>query len=215
MANNPVVNTLTFTGSVAGQATIQAQGIAGGLTFLLPNTVPNVNQLLTATAVNGNNVFLGWSSAQSLSNIPLSALSPAGATNGDVVQLVGGAWTFSAFVPGAGTVTSVAFTTPAELSIAGSPITTSGTLALSWASGTGVGAQAKVIATQFNESVAALRSGLESDVTAAGVKALEMVTRIEQADRRPIVLRWMAMAFASALALFAAGIVIGAWFLHS
>ena len=61
MANNPVVNTLTFSGSVAGQATIQAQGIAGGLTFLLPNTVPIVNQLLTATAINGNNVFLGWS----------------------------------------------------------------------------------------------------------------------------------------------------------
>jgi hypothetical protein len=45
------------------------------------------------------------------------------------------------------------------------------------------------------------------------VKALEMVTRIEQANRPPAVLRWMAIAFA--LALFAAGIVIGAWFPHS
>ena len=73
----------------------------------------------------------------------------------------------------------------------------------------------QLIAAQFNEGVTALRSGLENDVTAAGVKALEMVTRIEQANRRPIVLRWMAIAFASALALFAGGIVIGAWFLHS
>ncbi len=71
----------------------------------------------------------------------------------------------------------------------------------------------QLIAAQFNDSVAALRSGLESDVTAAGVKALEMVTRIEQANRPPAVLRWMAIAFA--LALFAAGIVIGAWFPHS
>ena len=147
MASNPVVNTLTFSGSVAGQASISAQGIAGNLTFLLPNIPPTVNQLLTATAINGNSVFLGWSSAQSLSNIPLSALSPTGATNGDVIQLVGGAWTFSAFVPGAGTVTSVALSVPAELSIAGSPITTAGTLALSWASGTGSGGQGKVIAT--------------------------------------------------------------------
>ena len=71
----------------------------------------------------------------------------------------------------------------------------------------------QLIAAQFNDSVAALRSGLESDVTAAGVKALEMVTRIEQANRPPALLRWMAIAFA--LALFAAGIVIGAWFPHS
>jgi len=37
---------------------------------------------------------------------------------------------------GAGTVTSVALSAPAELSVSGSPVTTSGTLALSWASQT-------------------------------------------------------------------------------
>jgi hypothetical protein len=73
----------------------------------------------------------------------------------------------------------------------------------------------QLIAAQFNESVAALRSGLESDVTAAGVKALEIVTRIEQANRLPFALPRIAIVFASALALFAAGIVIGAWFPHS
>jgi hypothetical protein len=146
MANNPVVNTLTFTGSVAGQASIQAQGIAGGLTFLLPNTVPIQGQLMTATAINGNNVFLGFVSPQS-SSISLSQITQSGATNGQTIEWNGSAWVPTSMVPGAGTVTSVALTTPAELSIAGSPITTSGTLALSWASGTGVGAQAKVIAT--------------------------------------------------------------------
>lgn len=48
---------------------------------------------------------------------------------------------------GGGTVTSVAASVPAELSVAGSPVTTSGTLALTWASGTGSGGQGKVIAT--------------------------------------------------------------------
>ena len=60
--NNPVVNSLTFVGSLAEQATIQAQGIAGGFTLLLPNIPPIVGQVVTATAVNGNNVFLGWTS---------------------------------------------------------------------------------------------------------------------------------------------------------
>lgn len=46
-----------------------------------------------------------------------------------------------------GTVTSVAATVPAELSVAGSPVTTTGTLAFTWASGTGSGGQGKVIAT--------------------------------------------------------------------
>src|SRR5579871_1523905 len=92
MANNPVVNSLTFTGSVAGQASIQSQGIAGGLTFLLPNTVPVQGQLMTALAINGNNVFLGWAAQRSLTNIPLSALAQSGATTGQVIEWNGTAW---------------------------------------------------------------------------------------------------------------------------
>ena len=46
-----------------------------------------------------------------------------------------------------GTVTSVAQSVPAELSVSGSPITSSGTLALTWASGTGSGGQGKFIGT--------------------------------------------------------------------
>lgn len=134
MASNPVVNTLTFAGSVAGQASISAQGIAGGLTLLLPNLVPVQGQLLTAASINGNNVFLGWSSAQSLSNIPLSALAQSGATTNQIIEWNGTAWAPASAVPGAGTVTSVALTAPAEFTVGGSPITTSGTLAITKAS---------------------------------------------------------------------------------
>jgi hypothetical protein len=130
MANNPVVNSITFTGNVAEQATIQAQGIAGGLTFLLPNTAPIQGQLLDVSAISGNNVFLGWASAQSLSNIPLTALSTSGALSGDVIQFNGSTWAVSAFVPGSGTVTSVAVTVPAWLAVSGSPITGAGTIAI-------------------------------------------------------------------------------------
>src|SRR5277367_6448529 len=94
MANNPIVNSLTLVGSVVGQATIQAQGVAGNLTFLLPNVPPNVNQLLTVTAVNGSNVFLGWTSPQS-EQIALSQLSQSGATTNQVIE-----WNGSAWVPG-------------------------------------------------------------------------------------------------------------------
>src|SRR5271169_4496440 len=97
MANNPVVNSLTFVGSVAGQASIQSQGIAGGLTFLLPNTAPSQNQLLTVGSISGNNVFLGWANSQSAPiNIPLTSLSTAGASDGDVIQFESGSWIVSA-----------------------------------------------------------------------------------------------------------------------
>jgi hypothetical protein len=89
MSNNPVLNSLTFTGSVAGQASIQAQGVAGGLTFLLPNIPPIQGQQITVTAVNGTNVFLGWSSPQSaaplvspnFTGIPTAPSAPQGTTN--------------------------------------------------------------------------------------------------------------------------------------
>lgn len=50
-----------------------------------------------------------------------------------------GWWTIGKILTaaGSGTVTSVAQTVPAELSVAGSPVTTTGTLALTWASGSG------------------------------------------------------------------------------
>src|SRR5271154_550757 len=105
MANNPVVNSLTFVGAVAGQASIQSQGIAGGLTFLLPNTAPISGQLVTVSSINGNNVFLGWTSQQSTS-VALSQLTQSGATMGQIIEWNGSAWVPSSAIPGVGTVTN-------------------------------------------------------------------------------------------------------------
>src|SRR5271170_726659 len=122
MANNPIVNSLTLVGSVVGQATIQAQGVAGNLTFLLPNVPPNVNQLLTVSTVNGNNVFLGWTSPQS-EQIALSQLSQSGATTNQVIQWNGTAWVPATVAVSGGTVTSVS-----GAGIATGTVTTTGSI---------------------------------------------------------------------------------------
>lgn len=56
----------------------------------------------------------------------------AGGTDGYVLTMVSGAPAWAAGGSGSGTVTSVAMSTPTFLTVAGSPITTSGTLALTW-----------------------------------------------------------------------------------
>ena len=76
---NPIVNSLIFAGSVAGTATIQAQGIGGSATLLLPNVLPTQGQVLTASAINGFNVFLGYGGLGSISgSISVSQISAGG-----------------------------------------------------------------------------------------------------------------------------------------
>src|SRR5271166_3467825 len=99
MANNGIVNSLTFTGAVVGSATIQAQSVAGNLTFLLPNQVPTALQILTAQSVNGNVVSLGWSAPQSApsfssitGSLALSQIAQDGATTNQVMEWNGSQW---------------------------------------------------------------------------------------------------------------------------
>ena len=113
MANNGIVNSLTFTGAVQGSATIQAQSVAGSLTFLLPNQVPTALQILTAQSINGNVVTFGWSAPQSApsfssitGSLALSQIAQGGASLNDVIQWNGTAWAASASAPGSGTVTT-------------------------------------------------------------------------------------------------------------
>src|SRR5271166_1308584 len=137
MATNGIVNSITFLSPVAGQTIVQGQPIGGNLIFQLPNQLPSVNQLFAVESVNGNVVTIGFAASQTspsfsqiTGQLALAQIAQGGATNGDVIQLVGGVWTYSAFIPGAGTVTSVALTAPAEFTVGGSPITTAGTLAI-------------------------------------------------------------------------------------
>src|SRR5271156_3488312 len=124
MANNGIVNSLTFTGSVVGSATIQAQSVAGNLTFLLPNQVPSANQLFAVESVNGNVVTIGFAASQTspsfsqiTGSLALSQIAQSGATPSQFIAWNGSAWTPTSTVPGEGTVTSVALTAPVEFTV--------------------------------------------------------------------------------------------------
>src|SRR5271157_2478896 len=141
--NATINGTLIFTGTFAGQASLQAQPIGGNLIFQLPNQLPTVNQLLLVEAVNGSIVTIGFAASQTApsfsgitGSLALTQISTAGASSGDVIQFVGGVWAVSASVPGSGTVTSVALAAPAEFTVGGSPITGAGTLTLTKATQT-------------------------------------------------------------------------------
>lgn len=150
--NLTVNGNAVFQGSLTGTTSLGSQPIGSGTVILLPNSTPvALGQMVTVQNLSGANneiITLGWATPASVpSSFHLNQLLQDGATSGEFIAWNGTAWTPSSFVPGSGTVTSVAVTVPAELSVAGSPITSSGTFAFSWASGTGSGGQGKVIAT--------------------------------------------------------------------
>lgn len=72
----------------------------------------------------------------------------------------------------------------------------------------------QLVAAEFNERVAALRSELQTDIVLAGAKANEIVYRAEQANRQPVMLRWAVLGTIAALALFLIGLWIGARYMH-
>src|ERR1051325_9458957 len=72
----------------------------------------------------------------------------------------------------------------------------------------------QLVAAEFNDRAAALRSELQRDITLAGAKASEIVFRVEQANRQPVMLRWATLGIVAALALFLIGLWIGAHYLH-
>jgi hypothetical protein len=72
----------------------------------------------------------------------------------------------------------------------------------------------QLVAAEFNERAAALRIELQRDITLAGAKATEIVFRVEQANRHPLMLRWATLGIVAGLALFLMGVWIGARFLH-
>src|SRR5262249_53494163 len=62
-------------------------------------------------------------------------------------------------------------------------------------------------AAEFNDRVASTRSELQHDIVLAGAKANEIVLRAEQANRHPVMLRWIVLGTVAAPALF----LIGLW----
>ena len=67
----------------------------------------------------------------------------------------------------------------------------------------------QLIAQEFNDHLSAVRNSLQTDITLAGAKANEIIFRIEQAYRYPVVIRWTVIGILSALLFVAIGVWIG------
>jgi len=65
-----------------------------------------------------------------------------------------------------------------------------------------------MLAQMVKESADKMREGLQSDIRFAGPKSLEFVHAVNEANRRPAIIRWAAAGLIAGAALFAAGV----WF---
>jgi Arc/MetJ-type ribon-helix-helix transcriptional regulator len=71
-----------------------------------------------------------------------------------------------------------------------------------------------VIAQEVTETAARVRAELQKDIDSAGLKAAHLVYQVDQAHKRPALIRWLAVGLVSAGALFASGLWIGARYLQ-
>jgi len=71
----------------------------------------------------------------------------------------------------------------------------------------------KIVAQEVIETATRIRAELQKDIDAAGLKAAHLVYMVDQAHKRPTLIRWLAAGLVAAVALFAAGIWIGAHYL--
>jgi len=67
----------------------------------------------------------------------------------------------------------------------------------------------KILAVEFSEAATRLRSELRSDIDGAGLKAAHLVYLVDQAHKRPALVRWLSAGLVSAAILFIAGVWIG------
>jgi hypothetical protein len=111
-------------------------GSAGAPTFraIVAADIPTLNQNTTGTASNvtGTVAIANGGTGQTTANAALNALLPSQTSNSGKFLTTNGTDTSWGTISATGTVTSVAATVPSFLSISGSPITTSGTLAISY-----------------------------------------------------------------------------------
>jgi len=70
----------------------------------------------------------------------------------------------------------------------------------------------KILAVEFSEAATRLRSELRSDIDGAGLKAAHLVYLVDQAHKRPALVRWLSAGLVSAAILFIAGVWIGVQF---
>jgi hypothetical protein len=67
----------------------------------------------------------------------------------------------------------------------------------------------KVLAQEVKECAAEMRRGLQGDISAAGLKARELVQSVHESHERPNVIFWTSIGLLCALALFFSGVWFG------
>jgi Transcriptional activator TraM len=66
-----------------------------------------------------------------------------------------------------------------------------------------------VLAQMVKESAEQMRQGLQNDIRLAGLKACEFVHLVNEAHRRPALIRWSAVGLAAGTLLFGGGVWLG------
>lgn len=147
-----VINTITVENTDTAAVTITVGYVNGANTRTLAkvtlqvgdtwttsgayDTNGNIKQVIGSvnlvTQVSGTLPIANGGTGQSTANAAFNALAPSQATNSGKYLTTDGTNTSWATVTSSGTVTSVSATVPSFLSVTGSPITTSGTLAISY-----------------------------------------------------------------------------------
>ena len=129
-SNDQYTGTVT---SVGGTGTVNGISLSGTVTssgsLTLGGTLSGVS---LSTQVTGTLPIANGGTGQTTATAAFNALAPSQTGNSGKYLTTNGTNTSWATVSSTGTVTSVAATVPAFLSVSGSPITTSGTLAISY-----------------------------------------------------------------------------------
>ena len=66
-----------------------------------------------------------------------------------------------------------------------------------------------MLAQKVKESAEKMREGLQGDIHIAGLKAREYVHLVNEAHRRPAIIRWVSVGLVAAVAIFASGVWLG------
>ena len=67
----------------------------------------------------------------------------------------------------------------------------------------------KMLAQMVKDSAAQMRQGLQNDIRLAGLKACEFVHLVNEAHRRPALIRWSSVGLVAGVLLFGGGIWLG------
>ena len=66
-----------------------------------------------------------------------------------------------------------------------------------------------MLAQEMRESAAEMQRGLQNDIHTAGLKAREIVHLVDEAHRRPALIRWSAVGLVAGALLFGGGLWLG------